>query len=166
MPAYALLALAIVCEVVATTAMKSADGFTKLGPSLIVVVGYAVAFFLLAQILDRIPLGIAYAVWAGGGIVLVALLGSVVYGQRPDAAGFARHRLDRVWRPSPEPAVEEQPALNAKRRAPRTCRKTTGGSYRIARCRCRGLRLKAKNIAQLTPSRPRTSPEPRGFFSS
>lgn len=88
MPAYALLALAVIGEVVGTTAMKASEGFTRLGPSIIVVIGYATAFFLLAQILDRIPLGIAYAVWAGGGIVLVALAGWVIYGQRPDLAGF------------------------------------------------------------------------------
>jgi multidrug transporter EmrE-like cation transporter len=88
MPAYTVLALAIICEVVATTAIKAADGFTRLVPSAVVVAGYVSAFFLLSHVLDRIPLGIAYAVWAGGGIVLVALLAWVIYGQRPDAAGF------------------------------------------------------------------------------
>jgi multidrug transporter EmrE-like cation transporter len=88
MPAYAILALAIVGEVVATSAMKASEGFTKLGPSILVLVGYAAAFFFLSQVLDRIPVGIAYAVWAGGGIVLVALVAWIVYGQRPDLAGF------------------------------------------------------------------------------
>lgn len=88
MPAYALLAIAVVAEVIATSAMKASEGFSKLGPSIVVVAGYAAAFFLLAQILDRIPLGIAYAIWAGGGIVLVAFAGWLIYGQRPDLAGF------------------------------------------------------------------------------
>ena len=88
MPHYAVLALAIVVEVVATSAMKASEGFTRLGPSVLVVVGYAAAFLLLAKTLDRIPLGIAYAVWAGGGIVLVALIAWAIYGQRPDLAGF------------------------------------------------------------------------------
>jgi multidrug transporter EmrE-like cation transporter len=88
MPPYAVLALAIVVEVVATSAMKASEGFTRLGPSVLVLVGYGVAFLLLAKTLDRIPLGIAYAVWAGGGIVLVALIAWALYGQRPDLAGF------------------------------------------------------------------------------
>lgn len=85
---YVILALAIVAEVVATSAMKAADGFTKIGPSAIVVAGYAAAFFLLAQVLNTIPVGTAYAIWAGGGIVLVTLAAWLVYGQRLDAAGF------------------------------------------------------------------------------
>ena len=88
MPAYAILALAIVGEVVATSAMKASEGFTRLGPSALVVVGYAAAFFFLSKTLDRIPVGIAYAVWAGGGIVLVALIAWALYGQRPDFAGL------------------------------------------------------------------------------
>ncbi|SRR6187402_1844163 len=88
MPAFAILALAIIGEVIGTSAMKASDGFTKLGPSVLTVLGYAAAFFFLSQVLDRIPLGIAYAVWAGGGIVLVAMAAWVIYGQRPDLAGF------------------------------------------------------------------------------
>ncbi|MER8441763.1 SMR family transporter [Mesorhizobium sp. M1066] len=88
MPAYAILALAIVGEVIATSAMKASEGFTRLGPSMLVLLGYAAAFFFLSQVLDRIPVGVAYAVWAGGGIVLVALVAWIVYGQRPDVAGF------------------------------------------------------------------------------
>ncbi|MER9306551.1 SMR family transporter [Mesorhizobium sp. M0293] len=88
MPAYAILALAIVGEVIATSAMKASEGFTRLGPSILVLLGYAAAFFFLSQVLDRIPVGVAYAVWAGGGIVLVALVAWIVYGQKPDLAGF------------------------------------------------------------------------------
>lgn len=89
MPAYAVLALAIMGEVIATTALKASGGFTKLVPSIIVLLGYGAAFVLLSQVLDRIPVGIAYAVWAGGGIVLIAALAWIVYGQRPDFWGFA-----------------------------------------------------------------------------
>ncbi|UYG03431.1 SMR family transporter [Halomonas sp. LR3S48] len=82
--AFIYLALAIVAEVVATSALKATDGFTRLGPSLVVVVGYFIAFFMLSLVLRTIPVGIAYAIWAGLGIVLVAMVGAVVYGQRPD----------------------------------------------------------------------------------
>lgn len=85
---YALLTLAIVGEVVATSAMKAAEGFTKLGPSVLVVLGYSVAFYCLSLVLDAIPVGVAYAVWAAGGIVLVAIAAWIIYGQRPDPAGF------------------------------------------------------------------------------
>ena len=88
MPAYAVLAFAIVAEVIATTAMKASAGFTRLGPSLIVVAGYGIAFFCLSQVLAVIPVGTAYAIWAGGGIVLVVLAAWAIYGQVPDAAGF------------------------------------------------------------------------------
>ncbi|WP_197566768.1 DMT family transporter [Billgrantia diversa] len=84
MMAFVYLALAIVAEVVATSALKATDGFTRLAPSLVVVVGYTIAFFMLSLVLRTIPVGIAYAIWAGLGIVLVALVGVVVYGQRPD----------------------------------------------------------------------------------
>lgn len=88
MPAQLLLAIAIVAEVIATTALKASEGFTKVGPAAIVVLGYAATFYLLSLILDRIPVGEAYAIWAGGGIVLVALAAWLAYGQRPDFAGF------------------------------------------------------------------------------
>ncbi|MGR2739931.1 DMT family transporter [Billgrantia sp. Q4P2] len=84
MMAFIYLALAIVAEVVATSALKATDGFTRPGPSLVVVVGYVIAFFMLSLVLRTIPVGIAYAIWAGLGIVLVALVGALVYGQRPD----------------------------------------------------------------------------------
>ncbi len=81
---FVYLALAIVAEVVGTTALKASDGFTRLWPSVTVAVGYALAFYLLSLVLRTIPVGIAYAIWAGLGIVLVAVVGVVVYGQRPD----------------------------------------------------------------------------------
>ncbi len=89
MPAYAVLALAILCEVIATTAMKSAEGFTRLWPSVVVAVGYGAAFFFLSLVLDRIPVGIAYGIWSGAGIVLVTLAAWAMYGQRPDLPAFA-----------------------------------------------------------------------------
>lgn len=85
---YFYLAIAIVAEVMATTALKASDGFTKLGPSLVVLVGYAIAFYLLALVLKTIPVGLAYAIWAGLGIVLVALSAALMYRQIPDLPGI------------------------------------------------------------------------------
>ncbi len=82
--AFVYLALAIVAEVVATSALKASDGFTRLWPSVTVVIGYGLAFYLLALVLRSVPVGIAYAFWAGLGIVLITLVGLVVYGERPD----------------------------------------------------------------------------------
>jgi len=85
---YLYLGLAIVAEVIGTTALKAADGFTNLWPSVLVIAGYGAAFFLLSLVLQRIPVGIAYAVWAGLGIVLVAVAGAVIYRQVPDLAAL------------------------------------------------------------------------------
>jgi len=82
--AFVYLALAIVAEVVGTTALKASEGFTRLWPSVIVVVGYGLAFYLLALVLRTVPVGIAYAIWAGLGIVLVTVAGFVLYGEKPD----------------------------------------------------------------------------------
>ena len=82
---YLYLALAIVSEVVATSALKASNGFTRLTPSLVVVLGYGVAFVLLSLALRTVPVGVAYAVWSGMGIVLVTLVGYFVYGQALDA---------------------------------------------------------------------------------
>ena len=82
--AYLYLAIAIAAEVAATSALKASEEFTKLVPSLIVIVGYGVAFYLLTLVLRSIPVGITYAVWAGVGIVLVAIVGAVLYKQIPD----------------------------------------------------------------------------------
>ena len=78
------LAIAIVSEVIATSALKAADGFTRWMPSLLVVVGYASAFYFLSLTIRTIPLGIVYAIWAGVGVALVALVGWVVYHQSLD----------------------------------------------------------------------------------
>ncbi len=82
--AYLYLAIAIVSEVVGTAALKASEEFTRLVPSLIVVVGYASAFYFLTLTLRTIPVGIAYAVWAGVGIVLICAVSWVLYKQTLD----------------------------------------------------------------------------------
>ena len=82
--AYLYLAVAIVAEVATTSALKASEEFTRLIPSLIVIVGYGVAFYLLTLVLRTIPVGITYALWAGLGIVLVAVVGAILYKQIPD----------------------------------------------------------------------------------
>ena len=82
------LSIAIFGEVVATSALKSSNGFTKLAPSIVVVVGYGLAFYFLSLALKSIPMGIAYAVWAGLGIVLVAAIAWMFHGQKLDAWAF------------------------------------------------------------------------------
>ncbi|WP_375057550.1 DMT family transporter [Zobellella sp. DQSA1] len=84
MNAYLLLAMAIAAEVVATTALKASAGFSRPGPSLIVVAGYGTAFWLLGLVMRTVPVGIAYAIWSGAGIVLITLLAVLVYRQVPD----------------------------------------------------------------------------------
>ncbi|MFO7527581.1 MAG: SMR family transporter [Marinobacter sp.] len=84
MKSWIFLGIAIVAEVLATSALKASAGFTKLVPSVLVVGGYAIAFYFLALTLKAIPVGIAYAVWAGLGILLVALIGWLAFGQRLD----------------------------------------------------------------------------------
>ncbi|MFI2810652.1 MULTISPECIES: multidrug efflux SMR transporter [Microbulbifer] len=82
--AYLYLAIAIVAEVAGTTALKASEQFTRPLPSLVVVVCYGLAFYMLALVLRTIPVGIAYAIWAGVGILLVALAGAVIYREVPD----------------------------------------------------------------------------------
>ena len=84
MHAYGLLAIAIVAEVLATTALKASMSFTRLGPSLIVVLGYGLAFWLLTLVMRTLAVGLAYAIWSGAGIVLVTLLAALFYRQLPD----------------------------------------------------------------------------------
>lgn len=87
MNAWMILGLAIVAEVIGTTALKASESFTRLVPSLIVVVGYGVAFYCLSLVLKSVPVGIAYAVWSGLGIVLITAVAWLLYGQRIDLAG-------------------------------------------------------------------------------
>lgn len=76
-------------EITATSALKSADGFKNLWPSLIVVVGYSLSFYFLSVTLRHIPVGIAYAIWSGLGTVAIACLGWLIHGQRLDAYAIA-----------------------------------------------------------------------------
>jgi small multidrug resistance pump len=82
--AYVYLLIAIVAEVIATNALKATDSFTKLGPSVIVVIGYGIAFYCLSLVLKTLPIGVAYAIWSGLGIVLVTLLAAYIFKQVPD----------------------------------------------------------------------------------
>jgi small multidrug resistance pump len=82
--AYGYLAVAIIAEVIATTALRAADGFTQLWPSLISIVGYVVAFYFLSLTLRSMPVGVAYAIWSGVGIVLISLAGWLIYKQLLD----------------------------------------------------------------------------------
>jgi len=81
---YLFLSIAIIAEVIATSALKSVEGFTKLWPSVIVVAGYGVAFYFLSMTLKSIPVGIAYAIWSGLGITLVSIIGYFFYKQSLD----------------------------------------------------------------------------------
>jgi multidrug transporter EmrE-like cation transporter len=87
MNAWLLLGTAIVAEVIGTSALKASEGFTRLLPSVVVVLGYAVAFYCLSLVLKTVPVGIAYAIWSGLGIVLITLVAFVVYGQKIDLPG-------------------------------------------------------------------------------
>jgi small multidrug resistance pump len=86
MSKWALLGLAIFSEVVATSSLKSTEGFTKLVPSIVVLVGYSAAFYFLSLTLDTIPIGVAYAVWSGVGVAGIALISVFFFNQRLDAA--------------------------------------------------------------------------------
>lgn len=81
---YFYLTIAIVCEVIATSSLKASAQFTRLGPSVIVVLGYAASFYFLSFVLKVIPVGIAYAVWSGLGIVFVTITAIVLFKQVPD----------------------------------------------------------------------------------
>lgn len=83
-----LLGLAIVAEVIATSALKASDGFSRLLPSLVVVGGYAVAFSALSFALKAIPVGVAYAIWSGVGVVLISLVAWLLMGQQLDRAAL------------------------------------------------------------------------------
>ena len=86
---YAYLFAAIVSEVVATSALKASEGFTRVWPSVVVVVGYGLAFYCLSLTMRTIPIGIAYAIWSGVGIVLIALAGWLIYRQPLDLPALA-----------------------------------------------------------------------------
>ena len=81
---YFYLTIAIVAEVIATSFLKSTEGFTKLWPSVVVGLGYAAAFYFLSLTLRTMSVGIVYAIWCGAGIVLVALIAWLIFGQKLD----------------------------------------------------------------------------------
>jgi small multidrug resistance pump len=82
------LTVAIVAEVFGTTALKASYSFTKFVPSVMVVIGYGLAFYFLSLTLKSIPIGVAYAIWSGLGVVLITLVAWIVYGQKLDLAAL------------------------------------------------------------------------------
>ena len=86
---YVFLFLAIISEVIGTTALTASNQFTKLGPSVITVVGYGLAFYFFSFSLRAIPLGVAYAIWGGVGVVLVILIGFFYFKQQLDLPALA-----------------------------------------------------------------------------
>ena len=88
MTPWVFLFLAILCEVAATSALKSSQGFTRLFPSVVVIAGYSASFYFLALTLRAIPIGIAYAVWSGLGIVCITAIAWLYHGQKLDMWGF------------------------------------------------------------------------------
>jgi small multidrug resistance pump len=79
-----ILGAAIVSEVIATSALKASDGFTRLWPSVVTAIGYLISFYLLSLALKTMSVGVAYAIWSGLGIVLIACIGWAVFGQKLD----------------------------------------------------------------------------------
>jgi small multidrug resistance pump len=86
---YLFLAIAIASEVCATSFMKLSDGFTRPVPSILTAIGYAIAFYFLSLTLKTVPTGVAYAIWSGVGIVLIAAIAWIFQGQKLDAAAIA-----------------------------------------------------------------------------
>jgi len=81
---YIYLIFAVLAETIGTTALQASHQFTRLGPSIVVVIGYAAAFYLLSLTLNVMPVGLVYAIWSGVGIIFIALIGLMVFGQRLD----------------------------------------------------------------------------------
>jgi small multidrug resistance pump len=86
---YLYLAIAIVAEVIGTLAMKATESFTKLLPSLLVIIGYGIAFYFLSLCLKYMSVGVAYAMWSGLGVVLTAIGAAILYRQIPDGWAIA-----------------------------------------------------------------------------
>ena len=84
MPAYIALAIAVLAETIGTTALQASQQFSRLIPSTVVVVAYALSFYFMAIALKTLPVGIVYALWSGLGIILIAGIGFVVFGQKLD----------------------------------------------------------------------------------
>ena len=81
---YLYLSIAVAAEVIATSALKASDGFTRPLPTVIVALGYGIAFYFLSLVLKTVPVGVAYAIWSGAGIVLIGLIGWLVLKQPLD----------------------------------------------------------------------------------
>ncbi|KVV14569.1 multidrug efflux SMR transporter [Flavobacterium sp. TAB 87] len=81
---FLFLGIAIICEIIATTALKKSAEFTKLLPTVITIIGYFGAFYFLSFAIRTIPVGIAYAIWSGVGIVLITIVGAIFFKQIPD----------------------------------------------------------------------------------
>ncbi|RNA63842.1 QacE family quaternary ammonium compound efflux SMR transporter [Chryseobacterium nematophagum] len=84
MRSYIYLIIAITLEIISTTFLKKSEQFTKLIPSVITIIGYIAAFYFLSLTLRQIPVGIAYAIWSGVGIIFITIIGAVVFKQIPD----------------------------------------------------------------------------------
>ena len=84
MPAYLILILAVLTETIGTSALQASQQFTRLGPSVVVVLAYGISFYLLSITLKVMPVGIMYALWSGMGIVIIAIIGFLVFGQKLD----------------------------------------------------------------------------------
>ncbi len=89
LPPYGLLWLAIATEIVATSALKASDGFSKLGYTAVVIVGYVVSFYLVGQALKELEVGTVYAIWSGAGTAAVAVIGVVVFKESLDLVKMA-----------------------------------------------------------------------------
>lgn len=85
---YLYLIIAVAAETIGTTALQASNQFTRFWPSVLVVIAYAIAFYFLGVVLKYIPVGIAYAIWSGLGIVLISLIGLAVFGQKLDSAAI------------------------------------------------------------------------------
>ncbi|MDR5799148.1 MULTISPECIES: DMT family transporter [Caballeronia] len=83
--AYLLLTVAIAAEVIATSALRASEGFTRVLPSVIVAVGYGISFYSLSLTLRTLPVGIVYAIWSGAGTTLITLIAIFLFKQKPDA---------------------------------------------------------------------------------
>lgn len=81
---YIYLAIAVLAETIGTSAMQASQQFSRLGPTILMICAYALSFYLLAQTLKYMPVGIMYAIWSGLGIVLIAFIGWTIFGQRLD----------------------------------------------------------------------------------
>jgi len=86
MKTFGILFLAILSEVIATTSLKFSEGFTRLVPSVVVVIGYGLSFYLLSVALKAMPLGVAYAIWSGVGLILTVIAGMVLFRETLDWA--------------------------------------------------------------------------------